>query len=314
MTTSALTEATSAEAAKAASRRYGVLAGLVANCIWGLFPLYWPLLEPASPFEILAHRVTWSLLVCIVLVAATGAWVKVRAVLRSRRQVLLLLAASALITVNWGVYIWAATNKDVVEASLGYFINPLLSVVMGVVLLRERLRRLQWVAVGIATAAVVMLTVGYGRLPWIALVLALSFSTYGMCKKLAGVESVPSLAIETAFSFPFAITYLVILSVHGTLTFGHSSISNTLLLAGAGVVTVLPLLAFNAAAIRIPLSVLGLMQYLTPVLQFTLGVIVFGEVLPPARWIGFAIVWVALGVFTADAIRDSRRLRVSAAS
>jgi chloramphenicol-sensitive protein RarD len=312
MATNALSDANSAEAAKAASRRYGVLAGLAANGIWGFFPLYWPLLEPASPLEILAHRITWSLLVCVVLVVATAAWAKVRAVTRNPRQLLLLLAASALITVNWGVYIWATNNKHVVEASLGYFINPLLSVVMGVALLRERLRRLQWVAVAVAAVAVAVLTAGYGRLPWIALTLALSFATYGMCKKLAGVDSVPSLAIETAFSFPFAFGYLVFLSIHGTLTFGHSSVSNTLLLAGAGVITVVPLLAFNAAATRIPLSVLGLMQYLTPVLQFSLGVIVYGEVLPLDRWIGFAIVWIALGLFTVDAVRVSYGPRLPA--
>jgi chloramphenicol-sensitive protein RarD len=291
----------------AASFRYGFLSGLTAYGLWGFLTLYFPLLEPASPLEILAHRIVWSLLICVVLVAATRAWPKVRAVLGNRRQLLLLVSASALISVNWGVYIWAVNSGHVIEASLGYFINPLVSVLMGVLLLRERLRFLQWLAFTIAAVAVVVLTVGYGQPPWVALVLAFSFGTYGLFKKLAGVESVPSLTIETGVSFPFALAFLIYLQVQGTLAFGHSSPSNTLLLAGAGLITVVPLLAFNAAATRIPLSVLGLMQYLTPVLQFILGVAVFDEQMPPVRWAGFAIVWLALMVFTVDAVRNSRR-------
>ena len=181
---------------------------------------------------------------------------------------------------------------------------------MGVVLLRERMRRLQWIAFGIAAVAVAVLTVAYGPLPWIALVLAFSFGSYGLCKKLASAESVPSLAIETAVTFPLALGYLVLLQGQGTLAFGHSSMANTLLLAGCGIITVVPLLAFNAAAIRIPLSVLGLMQYLTPVLQFILGILVFDEQMPLERWIGFGIVWLALIVFTIDAVRHSLRAPV----
>lgn len=290
-----------------AALRTGYLAGIAAYGIWGFFPLYFPLLEPASAVEILAHRIVWSLLVCVVLVAAIRGWSKVRAILASPRTLGFLLAASALICANWGVYIWAVNAGHVVEASLGYFINPLISVLLGVVLLRERLRPMQWWAFGIAAVAVAVLTAGYGRLPWIALLLALSFGGYGLCKKLAGAESVPSLTVETAAAAPFALVYLGYLQANGTMAFGHSSVGNTVLLVLVGVVTVVPLLAFNAAATRIPLSALGLMQYLTPVIQFLLGVLVFQEHMPPARWIGFAIVWVALIIFTIDALRNARR-------
>ncbi|HEY7859775.1 MAG TPA: EamA family transporter RarD [Candidatus Nanopelagicales bacterium] len=291
----------------ASSLRSGLLAGVTAYVLWGFFPLYFPLLEPASALEILAHRIVWSLVVSVLLVMATRGWAKVRAVLANRRQLGLLVAASVLISVNWGTYIWAVNSNQVVETALGYFINPLISVLMGVVLLRERMRPWQWAAFGVATLAVVVLTAAYGRLPWIALVLAFSFGTYGLCKKLAGVESVPSLAVETAVTFPLALGFLIYLQVQGTLVFGHSSLANTLLLFGCGIITVGPLLAFNAAATRIPLSVLGLLQYLTPILQFILGITVFAEHMPAERWVGFGIVWVALAIFTIDGIRNSPR-------
>jgi chloramphenicol-sensitive protein RarD len=308
--------ATSAQAARrhASSMRTGLLAGAGAYLAWGFFPLYFPLLEPASALEILAHRIVWSFVLCVGLVLATQCWHKVRAVLADRRQLGLLVAASILISVNWGVYIWAVNADQVVETALGYFINPLVSVLMGVLLLRERMRRLQWVAFAVASLAVAVLTVAYGRLPWIALVLALSFGSYGLCKKLAGVESVPSLAVETAVTFPLAVGFLVFLQLQGTLVFTHSSTGNTLLLLGCGVITVAPLLAFNAAATRIPLSVLGLLQYLTPILQFILGITVFGEHMPPARWAGFVIVWIALAIFTVDGVQHSRRVAALAAA
>lgn len=293
--------------APASTLRTGLLAGVAAYTLWGFFPLYFPLLEPASALEILAHRIVWSLVVSAILVALTHGWPKVRAVLANRRQLWLLVAASVLISVNWGTYIWAVNSDQVVETALGYFINPLVSVLMGVLLLRERMRRWQWVAFGVATVAVVVLTAAYGRLPWIALILAFTFGTYGLCKKVAAVESVPSLAVETAVTFPLALGFLVFLQVQGTLAFGHSSVGNTLLLLGCGIITVGPLLAFNAAATRIPLSVLGLLQYLTPTLQFILGITVFGEHMPPERWVGFAIVWLALVIFTIDAVRHSTR-------
>ncbi len=288
------------------SLRTGLIAGVTAYGLWGFFPMYFPLLEPAGALEILAHRIAWSLVVSLLLVAATRGWGKIRAVLRNRRVMGLLVASATLISVNWGVYIWAVNSGHVVEAALGYFVNPLISVLLGVVLLRERMRPLQWAAFAIAAVAVLVLTLGYGALPWVALVLAVSFGMYGLCKKLAGIESIPSMTVETAITFPFAIAYLLFLQTQGTLVFGHSSLANTLLLAGCGVITVVPLLLFNASAVRVPLSIVGLMQYLTPVLQFCVGVFIFGEQMPPVRWIGFVIVWLALVIFTVDAVRVAR--------
>jgi chloramphenicol-sensitive protein RarD len=287
--------------------RSGLIAGITAYTLWGFFPLYFPLLEPAGALEILAHRIVWSLVVSVILVAVTRAWGKVGAVLRSGRLMGLLVASAALISVNWGVYIWAVNSGHVVEASLGYFVNPLISVLLGVLILRERMRPLQWVAFGIACLAVAVLTVAYGALPWVSLVLAFSFGAYGLCTKVAGVESIPSMTVETGLTFPFAVAYMVVLQVQGSLVFGHSSVANTALLLGAGVITVVPLLLFNSAAVRVPLSIVGLLQYITPVLQFFVGVFIFDEEMPPQRWLGFVIVWLALAVFTYDAVRGVRR-------
>jgi chloramphenicol-sensitive protein RarD len=277
--------------------------------MWGLFPLYWPLLLPSSPLEILAGRFVWSFVFLVLLLTVTRTWSVMGPVLRSRRRMLLLLLAAMLVTVNWGTYIWAVNNEHVVESSLGYFINPLVSVLLGVVVLRESLRPMQWTAFGIAASAVVVLTVGYGRLPWIAFVLAFSFGMYGLVKKVAGVDAVPSLTVETSYLLPVGLVYLTWLQVNGSLQFGHVSPGHTVLMLLVGVATALPLLAFTASAIRIPLSMVGLLQYIAPVLQFLIGVLVFAEPMPPARWIGFAIVWVALAVFSVDAVRHSRAMR-----
>jgi chloramphenicol-sensitive protein RarD len=294
-----------------ASTRLGLIFGFAAYGIWGFFPLFFPLLEPASALEILADRFLFSLAFMALLLTVTRTWDRLRPVVRDRRVMLLLLAASLLIGANWGVYIWAVNSGHVVEASLGYFINPLVLVLMGVVVLGERLRRLQWTAVGIAAFAVVVLTVGFGTLPWIALVLAFSFAGYGLVKKLAGVDPQAALTIETAYVSPLSLAYLLWLSAAGTLTFGHSSVANTLLLMATGVITAIPLLLFGGAANRIPLSTVGLLQYLTPTIQFVIGVWVVGEQMPPARWIGFAFVWVALAVFTYDLLRTSRSQRAT---
>ncbi|MBI1377011.1 MAG: EamA family transporter RarD [Frankiales bacterium] len=297
----------------ARSARVGLLLGIGAYGMWGFFPLFFPLLEPASALEILADRFLFSLVFMALLLTLTRTWSRLRPVLPDRRRMLLLLAASALIGVNWGLYIWGVNNGHVVEGSLGYFINPLVLVLMGVVVLGERLRRLQWVAVGIAAVAVVVLTLGYGKLPWLALSLAFSFAGYGLVKKVAGVDPQAALTIETAYATPFALAYLVLLGTQGTLTFGHSSGGNTALLVLTGAVTAIPLLMFGGAANRIPLSTVGLLQYLTPVIQFVIGVWVVGEQMPPARWAGFAVVWVALAVFTIDLLRHSRSARMTAA-
>jgi chloramphenicol-sensitive protein RarD len=301
---------TPAEEARA-STRLGLIFGFAAYGIWGFFPLFFPLLEPASALEILADRFLFSLVFMALLLTVTRTWGRLRPVARDRRAMLLLLAASLLIGANWGVYIWAVNSGHVVEASLGYFINPLVLVLMGVLFLGERLRRLQWTAVGIAAFAVAVLTVGYGKLPWIALVLAFSFAGYGLVKKLAGVDPQAALTIETAYISPLSLAYLLWLSSAGTLTLGHSSAGNTVLLMATGVITAIPLLLFGGAANRIPLSSIGLLQYLTPTIQFVIGVWIVGEQMPPARWVGFAFVWVALAVFTYDLLRTGRSLRAT---
>jgi len=292
-----------------ASHRLGLIYGASAYVLWGFFPLYFALLLPASPVEILSERFVFSLVFMAVVLTATRSWSALAPVLGNRRQMLLVCCAAVLIAVNWGTYIWAVNNGDVVEASLGYFVNPLVLVVIGVVVLGERMRPLQWTAVGIATLAVAVLTFGYGKLPWIALVLAFSFAGYGLIKKVNAIDPKASLTLETAVASPFALAYLVVLQVSGALVLFHHSTATTALLMGTGVITAVPLLMFGAAANRIPLSTMGLLQYLTPMIQFVIGVWVVDEPMPPARLAGFAIVWLALAVFTFDGLRQRNRNR-----
>lgn len=294
-----------------ANARVGLLFGIGAYSIWGFFPLYFPLLEPASALEILCERFVFSLLFMAIVLTVTRTWSRLRPVLRDRRAVLMLSGAAALISVNWGTYIWAVNSGNVVEASLGYFINPLVLVLMGVVLLGERLRPMQWTAVAIAALAVAVLTLGLGRLPWIGLVLAFSFAGYGLIKKLVAVDPQASLTIETAVASPFALAFLVHLQLTGALVLGHHSTSTSLLLVGTGVITAIPLLLFGGAANRIPLTTMGLLQYLTPIIQFVIGVWIDGETMPPARWAGFVIVWIALAVFSYDGLRQGSRNRTA---
>ncbi|MDR6981072.1 chloramphenicol-sensitive protein RarD [Streptomyces sp. 3330] len=287
--------------------RTGLLNGLAAYGMWGLVPLFWPLLKPAGATEILAHRMVWSLAFVAVALLVVRRWAWAGELLRQPRRLGLVVTAAAVITVNWGVYIWAVNSGHVVEASLGYFINPLVTIAMGVLLLKERLRPAQWAAVGIGFSAVLVLTIGYGRPPWISLTLAFSFATYGLVKKKVNLGGVESLAAETAVQFLPALGYLLWLSAHGGLTFATEGAGHAALLASTGLVTALPLVCFGAAAIRVPLSTLGLLQYLAPVFQFLLGVLYFGEAMPPERWAGFALVWLALVLLTGDALRTSRR-------
>jgi chloramphenicol-sensitive protein RarD len=284
-----------------------VLLGLAAWVMWGFFPLYWPLLEPAGAVEILAHRIFWSMLVMLGLVFAVRKGAGLRATLADRRTRSLLAVASVLITVNWGTYIWGVNHHHVVETSLGYFINPLVSVLLGVLVLGERLRTLQWVALGIAAVAVVALTVEYGHPPWVALILAFSFGSYGLAKKKANAGAVESLVVETLVISPVALAYIVFLMSTGASNFGGHGTGHALLLMGTAVITVVPLLCFGGAATRIPLSTLGLMQYLTPTVQFILGLVVFHEPMPAMRWVGFGLIWVALAVFTAETLRNRHR-------
>ena len=289
--------------------RRGTVFGLAAYTMWGLFPLFFPLLKPATAVEVLAHRVVWSLLVVLVLLKVTHGMAAVRAV--DRTQVKRLAIAAVLLAVNWGVYIYGVNSGQVVETSLGYFINPLVSVALGVVVLGERLRPLQKVAVAAAGIAVLVLTVANGRPPLIALTLAFSFGTYGLLKKQANVGALASLAVETAVLVPVAVAYLVLLGFTGDLTFLTEGPDHALLLASAGVVTAIPLLAFGAAATRVPLSTLGVLQYLAPTLQLVVGVAVQGESFGGVRVLGFGLVWLALAVFSYDLVGQRRRLEVA---
>ncbi|WAZ23440.1 EamA family transporter RarD [Streptomyces cinnabarinus] len=288
-------------------RHIGLLNGFAAYGMWGLFPLFFPLLKPADPFEVLAHRMVWSLVAVALALLVIRRWRWAAELLRQPRKLALIAVASAVIAVNWGVYIWAVNNDRVVEASLGYFINPLVTIAMGVLLLKERLRPVQWAAVGVGFAAVLVLTIGYGRPPWISLILAFSFATYGLVKKKVNLGGLESLAAETAIQFLPALAYLLWLSADGGSTFTTEGPGHAALLATTGLVTALPLVCFGAAAIRVPLSTLGLLQYLAPVFQFLLGVLYFREAMPPERWAGFALVWLALTLLTADAWRSARR-------
>jgi chloramphenicol-sensitive protein RarD len=287
--------------------RQGLLFGVAAYGLWGLFPLYWPHLEPAGAIEILAHRVLWSLLTMGVIIFLLRRRQQFRAMAANRRTFLLLSGGAFVITFNWATYIWGVNNGRVVETSLGYFINPLVTVLMGVLILGERLRPLQWVALGVATFAVVVLTIDYGRLPWVAMVLAFSFGTYGLIKKTANAGAVESLTLETMLIAPFAAAYLMVLSSRGDAHFSGYGVGHALLLSSAGIVTAVPLICFGAAAIRVSMVSLGLLQYLAPTLQFFLGVFWFHEDMPAGRWVGFALVWIALVVFTAEAVTHRRR-------
>ncbi len=290
--------------------RDGFVLGFAAYAMWGAFPLYWPLLEPAGAVELLAHRVGWSALIMVVLAVALRKGQGIRQIITTPRLIGLLLAASTVISVNWGVYIWSVNNEHVVDASLGYFINPLVTVLMGVLVLGERLRRLQWAALGIAAAAVVGLTVANGRAPYIALALAFSFGTYGLLRKKANVGAVEGLTVETVLLSPLAIGYVVWLQSTGD---GHATTQlpwHLVLLSTAGLVTALPLLCFGGAATRVPLTTLGLLQYVAPTLQFLLGITVSGESMSVSRWIGFAVIWSALVLFSLDSVRSRRQSRL----
>ena len=285
--------------------KLGLVFGVSAYGLWGLFPLYWPLLKPAEALEIVSHRAVWTLVFCIIILGLTKALKSTITTLKRPQVALKLFAASFLISVNWLVYIWATNSGHVVEASLGYYITPLIIIAFGVLLLKEKIRPLQWVAVVIASLGVFILTIDYGRLPWIALVLGTSWGSYGLIKKQLGLGALEGLAIETGISFiPYA-GYLLYLGNQGTGQFGHSP-SLSILLISAGAITAIPLLLFNGATARLPFSTIGLLQYITPTLQFSIGVWILHEDMPPARWAGFLIIWVALITLGTDLVRSSR--------
>lgn len=297
--------------ADAAASRYrqGLLYAVAAYLMWGGFPLYFILLEGSNPFEIVAVRIIFSFLFCLILLAIFRQYRTFAAAFRSPRTILLVLSASIFIAVNWLLYVIAVTSGHTLDASLGYFINPLVSVALGVIFLGERLRKTQWVAIAIAFVAVIILSLLYGKVPWLGLTLALTFGLYGLVKSKvgSGIKPLVSLSLETVLLTPLALVFM--------FWFMTSTQDSTLLSQGSGyfwlfalsgVLTALPLLTFGAAASRLPLSVIGMVQYLTPTIQFFLAVLVLGETLSMQRWVGFILVWIALIIFTIDALRFSR--------
>ena len=287
--------------------RSGVILGAAAYLCWGFFPLYWPLLDPAGSLEVLAHRFVWSMIFVLLAISILGRWRQFVAIARDRRMMIILTFASITIALNWGGFIYGVTNGHVIETSLGYFINPLVTVLLGVFILKETLRPAQWAAVAIGALAVVVLAIDYGRPPWIALLVAFSFATYGFLKKKANLGAFEGLGMETLILFPVAVAFLVALQLRGDLTFGHAGPGNAVLLIGTGVVTAIPLLLFGAAATRLSLTTIGILQYLGPVIQFITGLTIFDEDMTGARWIGFILVWLALVVFSTDMLRSRRR-------
>lgn len=290
--------------------KLGLLFGISAYTLWGLFPLYWPLLEPANPLEIVSHRAVWTLVFCVVILWLTKSLRTTAATFRRKNVAIKLFASSFLISINWLVYIWATNNGHVVEASLGYYMNPVIIIAMGVILLQEKMRRLQWVSIVIASIGVLVLTIDYGRLPWIAVALALSWGSYGFIKKQLGLGALEGLGIETLISSVPYLIYLILIGSKGTGQFGHSP-GLTALLISAGAITAIPLLLFNGATTRLPFTIIGLLQYITPTIQFSLGVWVLHEEMPAARWAGFIIIWCALVVLGFDLFKSSRTVNNS---
>jgi len=280
--------------------------------MWGLFPLYWPILQPASALEIVSHRAVWTMVFCIIVLAITHALKTTLATFKRPKVAVKLFTTTILISINWLVYIWATNNNHVVEASLGYYINPLIIIAFGVILLKEKMRPLQWAAVSIATIGVIVLTVDYGRLPWVALALALSWGTYGLIKKQLGLGALEGLAIETMIAFIPYCGYLMFIGANGDGQFGNS-IGLTALLISAGAITAIPLLLFNGSTNRLPYSTIGLLQYITPTIQFSIGVWVNNEAMPTARWVGFIFIWLALITLAGDLVKSGRAVNNSIA-
>lgn len=285
----------------------GMLYGLAAYGLWGLLPVYWKWLHQVPAPELLSHRIVWSCVALLAVIFFMRRWPAFRAAAFQPRVLTVYFFTAVLIGFNWLTYVWAVNAGHIVETSLGYFINPLLSVLMGVFFLRERLRAWQWVACGVAAAGVLYLTVAYGSLPWIALTLASTFGVYGLVKKLAPLGSLEGLTLETAILFLPALAYVLWVESTGQAAFLHTGLLTDVLLIGAGLATTLPLLLFASGVQRIPLSVIGLLQYIAPTLQFLLGVFLYGEPFPPERLIGFAIVWAALVLFGAEGALHYRR-------
>jgi chloramphenicol-sensitive protein RarD len=277
-----------------------------------MFPLYWPLLEPANPLEIVSHRAVWTMVFCLIVLYLTKALKSTLATFKRPEVASKLFATTILISINWLVYIWATNNGHVVEASLGYYINPLIVIAFGVILLKEKMRPLQWAAVSIAAIGVLVLTIDYGRLPWVALGLALSWGGYGLMKKQLGLGALEGLAIETLIAFIPYCGYLIFIGAKGEGQFGHG-VGLTVLLISAGAITAIPLLLFNGSTTRLPFTTIGLLQYITPTIQFSIGVWLRHEAMPTARWVGFIFIWLALTTLTVDLVRSGRAVNNSIA-
>ena len=287
----------------------GVLYGIGAYLLWGLFPIYWKWLESVPAIQLISHRIIWSFVLLAIIVFVTRQWKAFRSAVLSPKVIFIYLASAIFLSINWLTYVWAINSGYVVESSLGYFINPLLSVLLGVLFLREKLRAWQWVPIGLAAVGVTYVAISYGQFPWIALTLACSFAVYGLIKKTAPLGSLYGLTLETGLLFVPAVAFLLIMEGQGQGAFLHSGSVKDLLMAGAGVVTTIPLLMFASAAQRIPLSMVGVLQYITPTMQFLLGVLVYHEPFNQSHLIGFCIVWLALIIFWAEGFLASRRSR-----
>ena len=275
----------------------GILYSLGAYVLWGFFPIYWKFLHQVPALQVIGHRIGWSFLLLTAIILVTRQWKSFRSTVLAPKTIGIYSIAAVLLSVNWLVYVWGVNAGFIVETSLGYFINPLISVLLGVIFLRERLRTMQWIPVGLAAVGVLYLTLTYGRLPWIALSLAFSFGTYGLVKKLAPLGSLYGLTLETALVFPIALLYLAFVDFQGTGAFLHEGVATDLLLIGTGVVTSIPLLMFASAARRIPLTMIGVLQYVAPTIQFLIGVFLYHEPFDHSRLIGFSLVWLALVIF-----------------
>jgi chloramphenicol-sensitive protein RarD len=284
--------------------RGGVVLGVGAYVTWGLFPAFWPLLDPAAPIEVLAHRILWTLVLMAAVLSLLHRWSDLREL--APRHWLTVTAAALCIAANWGAFIYGVAIGQIVEIALGYYMSPLVSVLLGVLVLQERPRALQWAALAVATSAVLIISVSNGSPPWLGLTLAVSFGVYGLLKKAVPLSSTAGLTAEGVVLGPIAAALIVVLQVGGTGTLMNHGGWHIVLLVAAGPVTALPLVLYGAAARRIPLTTLGTLLYLTPTLQFLWGVLVVGEAMPPVRWAGFALVWLALGILTVDLVRATR--------
>lgn len=292
---------------EASQHRRGVGYALAAYGLWGFLPLYFIVLDPAGALEILGWRIIFSLVLCLVLISAAGQLISTFSLLRNRRTLWLSVAAGFLIAINWGVFIYATQNDAIVDAALGYFINPLVTALLGVVVLREKLRPLQWTALGLGALAVSVLVVGLGSLPLISLGLAFSFGTYGLVKNIMGkTGALEGLTLETLWITPAAIALVVWLGINGELTLWTEGPGHALLFGLIGVITTVPLLFFAGGARRVPLTTMGLLQYVNPIMQALIGIVIMGEAMPLARWVGFVIVWCALVVFSVDAWKNRK--------